>query len=255
MDRLESVAHAGPAGWRVAYQPSATSTQDLARAAARAGHPARSAFVTDFQVSGRGRSGRAWLAPPGSSLLVSLLFRAQAPQPRPHSYTRLVSVALAEAIEAVCPARVAIKWPNDLLLDGRKVAGILAEALWEGPRVALVVGAGTNVRASATAALPADAPATSLEAATGRQVDRGDLLLALLSGVDRWAERDDARLQAAWQARLWGRGQRLRLLESDARGEPREQEVVVLGAHADGSLRVRLPDGVERTTLTGELIL
>lgn len=255
MDQLESVVRAGIAGWRVRYVPAAPSTQDLARAAARAGDPGRSAFVADFQASGRGRSGRTWLAPPGSSLLVSLLFRAPSAQPRPHHYTRLVSVALAEAIEQHCPARVAIKWPNDLLLDGRKVAGILAEALWEGPRLALVVGAGTNVRASATEALPPDTLATSLEAATGQVVDRGHLLLALLNGVDRWDGRDVTRLQATWEARLWGRGQRLRLLDGGAGGEPIEQEVVVLGTQPDGALRVRLPDGAERTTLTGELIL
>ncbi len=242
-------------GWTVQYARTVGSTQDVARAAAAAGAPDRSAFVAEYQSVGRGRRGRHWVAPPGTALLLSVLFREESPAPAPQRYTMLVSVALAAAIEQVAPGlRPAIKWPNDLLLGEQKVAGILAESAWDGHKLAAIVGAGTNVRVPADELARAGARATSLEAALGRHVDRADLLVALLRSVDDWRARPPSELAAAWRARLWGRGQRVQLRGLDA-AEPGEVEVVVLGAELDGSLRVRLADGTERLTMTAELIL
>ncbi len=168
-------------GWTVQYARTVGSTQDVARAAAAAGAPDRSAFVAEYQSVGRGRRGRHWVAPPGTALLLSVLFREESPAPAPQRYTMLVSVALAAAIEQVAPGlRPAIKWPNDLLLGEQKVAGILAESAWDGHKLAAIVGAGTNVRVPADELARAGARATSLEAALGRHVDRADLLVALL---------------------------------------------------------------------------
>ncbi len=194
------------------------------------------------------------MAPPGSALLLSILFREESAAPEPGRYTRLVSVALAEAVERVAPGLApTVKWPNDLLLGGRKVAGVLAEAAWDGERLAVIVGAGTNVSTS-RAALDAVAPrATSLAAEAGEPVDRGALLRALLERLDAWLSRSQGELLAAWQRRLWGRGQPVRLRGLD--GGVEEQEVVVLGAEADGALRVRLAGGAERVTAVAELIL
>ena len=240
-----------PPEWHGRYYDAVESTQDEARAAARAGAPDRSIFVADYQRLGRGRQGRTWLAAPGTALLLSVLFRDTEPLPRPWRWTSLASLALAEAIEHLMPARrPAIKWPNDVMLNDRKVAGVLAETLWNGQELLAVVGVGVNVNNTDEELNSLPSPATSLKRAAGRAIDRGELLQAWVRRIDQRLPQPAADLSRAWEARLWGRGQRLRLLDL---GEA--HDVVVLGAASDGALRVRLPDGAERTTTTGELII
>lgn len=232
------------------------STQDVAREAARNGAPARSIWVADVQTAGRGRQGRAWITPPGTALLMSALFRQQGEfPPQPHRYTMLVCVALAEAVEqAAGPVQVQVKWPNDLVLDGKKLAGVLAEAAWDGERLAVVVGAGLNVNLDPEALAQAAPTATSLLAALGRPVDRGAIFRAYLRQLDWWERQPLPDLRAAWSARLWGRGQTLKLRLPESAGDT-EHQAVVLGTDQDGGLRVRLEDGRQVTTTTGELIL
>jgi BirA family biotin operon repressor/biotin-[acetyl-CoA-carboxylase] ligase len=166
----------------------------------------------------------------------------------PLRWTTLASVALVEAIlDVQMDLDAAIKWPNDVVLNGRKVAGILAETMWDGVELVAIVGVGVNVNTDAPDLLPM---ATSLRLAHGHPVDRGRLLQAFVGHLEVWLARPPSLLHDAWQSRLWGRGQRLRLVDLG-----REEEVIVLGADLDGSLRVRLRDGTERTTTTGELIL
>jgi BirA family biotin operon repressor/biotin-[acetyl-CoA-carboxylase] ligase len=240
-----------PPGWHGLLFESVGSTQDEARRAAAQGASTRSVLVADYQSAGRGRQGRVWHAPPGAALLVSILLRETGDVPRLWRTTALAAVALVEAIEAAAPSlQPAIKWPNDLMLDGRKVAGILAESWSERNQLAIAIGIGVNVNTRAEDLQAVSSVATSLRVASGADVDRGALLLALVEGIDRWQARPESELQATWQARLWGRGQRLRLADIGL-----DEEVVVLGATLDGALRVRLPDGTERTTTTGELLL
>jgi biotin-(acetyl-CoA carboxylase) ligase len=116
----------------------------------------------------------------------------------------------------------------------------------------VIVGIGVNVATTSRelAQVAALGTATSLGVAARRAIDRGQVLAAIVERMDVWLRRSPEELTAAWQARLWGRGQRLRLLDL---GE--HSEVVVLGAEADGALRVRLADGSERRTTTGEILL
>jgi BirA family transcriptional regulator, biotin operon repressor / biotin---[acetyl-CoA-carboxylase] ligase len=236
--------------WHAQYFDAVDSTQDEARAAAQQGAQCRSIFVADFQRGGRGRQGRTWLAKPGSGLLLSIVFRETSIAPVPMRWTRLASVALAESIEDLLRMKPAIKWPNDLMLNDRKLAGILAETSWDGQQLVAIVGIGVNANTPAAELEAIPSPATSLAVERGHEVDRGVLLHELLVRVDSWLDRPVAELHAAWESRLWARGQRLRLLDSG-----REEEVLVLGANLDGSLRVRTANGVERTTTTGELII
>jgi BirA family biotin operon repressor/biotin-[acetyl-CoA-carboxylase] ligase len=248
-DRLMEALHQLPAGWTRHYYAATTSTQDEARAAALAGAPDRSIFIADYQLAGRGRAGRAWLASPGSALLLSVVLRESAEALTPWRSTALASVAMAEAISAVRPGvQPQIKWPNDLLLDGRKLAGVLAEAMTNGRTQTVVVGVGVNVNSSPEELAAVGAPATSLRVASGQLSDRGDLLLAFVERVEAWRRRPEAELRRSWEERLWGRGQLLQLMEGST-----PIEVLVLGAEADGALRVRLPDGTERTSYTAEL--
>ena len=173
------------------------STQDDARAGAARGEPAWTTWVADVQDQGRGRQGRAWIAPPGSALLASILLRpAIAPQALP-PLALVVGLAVSDAIALRCsaPGRVGVKWPNDVHLDGRKVAGILVEAALRGTRVeSVVAGFGVNLR---RAALPPEVAgrAIALEEAGAADLDR----MRLLEDV---RERLAARLEAYEQGGL-----------------------------------------------------
>jgi BirA family biotin operon repressor/biotin-[acetyl-CoA-carboxylase] ligase len=143
--------------------------------------------VTDLQTAGRGRQGRAWDAPAGSSLLCSIVLRPPAGGRAPE-LTLVAAIAVALTVEDA-GAATQIKWPNDVLVDGRKLAGVLGE-LREG---AVVLGIGVNVHQT-TRELPANArrPATSLGLETGRRIDRaallGSLLAHLEAAYDTWRD-------------------------------------------------------------------
>jgi BirA family biotin operon repressor/biotin-[acetyl-CoA-carboxylase] ligase len=157
---------------------STPSTQLLVPADASEG----TLVVAEEQTAGRGRLGRRWLAPAGTSLLCSLQLRPRVPPERLPELTGVASRACAEAIAALTGLEPELKFPNDVLVAGRKVAGILAEAREE--RVVLGIGVNVNVPAEG---LPQDVerPATSLLVETGRELDRAALLVELLERLER----------------------------------------------------------------------
>jgi BirA family transcriptional regulator, biotin operon repressor / biotin---[acetyl-CoA-carboxylase] ligase len=167
------------------YEASCDTTQELLGADLAEGALA----VCDEQTQGRGRLGRSWTAPSGTAILCSLLLRPSAD--RVVSELSLVAgTAVAEAIEGAVALAVQVKWPNDVMLNRRKVAGILAEASDGG----VVVGIGVNVNQERSD-LPEDAnvPAGSLYTIDGIKRERGPLLVAILDRLevnyDAWAER------------------------------------------------------------------
>jgi BirA family biotin operon repressor/biotin-[acetyl-CoA-carboxylase] ligase len=153
--------------------------------------PEGALVVAEEQTAGRGRLGRSWFAPAGTSLLCSLQLRPDTPTERLPELTGVAARACADAIAALTGLEPALKFPNDVLVGGRKVAGILAEA--RDGRVVLGVGINVNVPADE---LPEDVdrPATSLRVETGRELDRAELLAELLERLER---RYDAWLNAA----------------------------------------------------------
>jgi BirA family biotin operon repressor/biotin-[acetyl-CoA-carboxylase] ligase len=142
--------------------------------------------VAEEQTEGRGRLGRAWQAPAGTGVLVSVLLRPAVPPPALPGLTLVAGRAVADAIEEVTGVAPTIKLPNDVLLNGRKVAGILAESS-EG---LVVLGVGVNANQSA-AQLPANVQteATSLAIELGRPVGRAELLAAILAHLERAYDR------------------------------------------------------------------
>jgi BirA family biotin operon repressor/biotin-[acetyl-CoA-carboxylase] ligase len=176
----------GRFGRNYIYVESTASTQLLLAPDAAEG----AVVVADEQTEGRGRLGRPWFAPPGTSLLCSVQLRPVIPGERLPELTGLAARACSEAIAALTGIEPQLKFPNDLLVEGRKVAGILAEAR-EGR---IVLGIGVNVNLSEEE-LPVevDRPATSLLVETGRELDRAELLVELL---DRLERRYDAWLNA-----------------------------------------------------------
>jgi len=171
--------------WRsleVVESIGSTNAELLARAAADA--PEGTVLVAEHQEAGRGRLDRTWTSPPRAGLTVSLLVRPDVPAARRGWLPLLTGVALAESVGELTGVRASLKWPNDLLaLDGRKLAGILAEVAVSSPAgPAVVVGTGLNVNTDA-AELPDTG--TSLSVVTGRPVDRGPVLLAFLRAFER----------------------------------------------------------------------
>ncbi len=242
-------------GWRVHHHPLVGSTNDEAVALAAAGAPARTAVVADAQSAGRGREGRAFLSPPGG-LYVSMLVEAR-PADLPGPVVAATALAAAEAVEEVSGLHPGIKWPNDLWVRGRKLAGLLLES---GPRGTglVVVGLGLNLdRVPAGLGPGSGVPATSLADELGRALPTGDLrpalLGALLGRVDRHlgALADPPAREAvaeAWRARLTLRGARVTWREA---GSPRAG--VFLDASPTEGLEV-LDDAAGRRRLRGELI-
>jgi BirA family biotin operon repressor/biotin-[acetyl-CoA-carboxylase] ligase len=202
----------GRLGSPILYFPAVGSTNDIAATLAMRSPGEGAVVIADAQTAGRGRRGRKWFSPPGAGLYVSVVLK---PGPPLHAgdgrATRLLTlaagVALAEAIETATGLAVDVKWPNDLFIGRRKLAGILAEAAGSGSAEPIVLGYGINV---GPAAYPFELRdrATSLESERGRQVDRALLLIESLASVarrydDLLAGRFDAILDA-WRARAPG---------------------------------------------------
>jgi BirA family biotin operon repressor/biotin-[acetyl-CoA-carboxylase] ligase len=157
------------------------STNDVALDHARRGAPEGLVVVADVQRSGRGRRGRSWLAPPGSSLLVSVLLRPELPPERLHLGVAAVALAAADACAAVAGVRPGLKWPNDLVVGDAKLGGVLAEV----EAGAVVVGLGLNVAWDSSSPSPSPLPAgvVDLAGASGRVVTRDALLAGLLDAL------------------------------------------------------------------------
>lgn len=164
------------------YAEHTTSTQRMLEAGDTEGTIA----VAEEQSEGRGRLGRSWEAPAGSSILVSLVLVPAVEAPRLPELSLVAGGAVAQAIASVTGVKPAIKFPNDLLIDGRKVAGILAESS-EGR---VVLGVGVNVNQTKEQ-LPGDTPTTptSLRIELGEPVDRRVLLAAILRELERAYDR------------------------------------------------------------------
>jgi BirA family transcriptional regulator, biotin operon repressor / biotin---[acetyl-CoA-carboxylase] ligase len=184
-DRFRTVAReAKPKlGRPLMYLPVTGSTNDNALLAARSGAPHGSLFVTDEQTAGRGRRGNAWLAAPGESLLFSVLLRPQLELAQTSALTLAIGLALKDAIGPLLSEPALIKWPNDLYVNEKKLAGVLVESQLQGERLqAVVVGVGLNV---ATREFPPEiaARATSLALLGAHDVERESLLQALLNAI------------------------------------------------------------------------
>lgn len=245
----------GRIGSPVLFFARTGSTNDVATALAGDGDPEGAVVVADEQTAGRGRCGRAWFSPPASGLYVSVVLTPAKASDRDRATTLLTlaaGVALAEGLETATGLGLEIKWPNDLGVGRRKLAGILAEASAGGSASeAVVLGYGVNI---APAAYPGDlaARASSLETELGRRVDRaaifGETLAALARRYeDLLAGRFDAILDA-WRGRAPA-SCGTRVTWQDASG-PRVG--VTAGIDDRGALLIQAGDRLERF-VAGEL--
>ena len=246
-----SGVRAGIFSRQVLWYAEVGSTNDVAGALADRGEADGTVVIADAQSAGRGRHGRAWASPPGAGLYMSIIMR-----PSAHVVSLLTiaaGVALADGIEAATGLQPQLKWPNDVYMSGRKLAGILAEAGTSKAGVQhVVLGCGVNLM---PAAYPPDvaARATSIESELGRAVDRGLLLAECLAALNaRYLElqsHSPAGVIARWRDRavsMFGRR-----VEWDVAGVARQgvaEDIDDSGALLvrDGAVRARVISGEVR---------
>ena len=249
------------------YFPQIGSTNDVAHERAVAGAAEGLLVLADEQTAGRGRLDRRWWAPAGSSLLMSLLLRPPLPPDQAGQLTMCLGLAAAEGVEVVTGLRPALKWPNDLLLDGRKLGGMLSELRLDGERLAYaVLGLGVNVNvmfdkgrrpeaggdSSFVFRPPSDLvdSATSLSMALGHPVDRLALLATILARTEAWYDRllMGESLHGAWAARLDTLGRRVTV--TTAMGV---LAGLAVGVTPEGALLVRNDAGREQMVWSGDV--
>jgi len=223
------------------YFESIRSTNDEALAWALQGAVDFSLVVADEQTAGRGRAGRKWVTPKGAALAFSLILRPSvAESAAPGLVTGLGAVALVDALRSL-GLTAQIKWPNDVLVNGNKVAGILAETSWAGEKPdAIILGIGINVF---SAAVPPSAeltfPATSIESELQQSPGRFAFLSRTIQLIAFWRARlTSGELLEAWSQSLAYKGLQVRAWK----GVEPALSGIADGIEADGSLRLRVDD-------------
>lgn len=241
-------------GAEIVYREDVDSTNRLASDLAREGAAEGTAVVAETQTAGRGRLGRTWTSPANVNLYLSVILRPDVAPAEVTSLSLVAAIAVAETVRETTGLRAGIKWPNDVLLGERKVAGILTEMDAEADRVRfLVLGIGVNLNAT-TRDFPPDLrrKASSLRIAARRRIDRASFAGVLLSELEHYYERFVAggfpAVKAAYDGWHCLPGRRVRV---DGGGDPRG---VVQGVAPDGALLVETENGVVRVS-AGEVSL
>ena len=234
---------------------SVDSTNDLAKRLVLQGRHTRCYITAEEQTGGRGRRGRSFYSPKGSGLYLTGLYFPEKLPSLVSNFTAYVAVAVCRAVEAVCEARPAIKWPNDILLEGKKLCGILTEMAFEGETGAaqyLITGMGINVSQK-----PEDFPediravAVSLETVLGHAVSRTRLCAALIGELEAAYEaflREDKSCREQYRERCATLGQDIFIISGESR-----VPATALGLADDFGLIVRCEDGREQTIYAGEV--
>src|SRR5271155_1986582 len=238
----------GAIGWRIHYHDDVSSTQDIAAQLAAAGAEHGTVVIAETQSAGRGRMGRGWHSPPGVNLYTTILLRPRLAMAEVPRLSLGAGVAAAEALEEGAPGIVALKWPNDVWLNGRKAGGIIAEA---GTDVAqrldsVLLGIGLNLNLAKD-----DVPgeirerAISVLIATGHRCDRvavaNSLFTRLNIRYDEIVTRGFAAVRPAWERYSGLTGKRVTVVDAGTR-----EEGMVKGIDTDGALLLETSSGIRR---------
>lgn len=251
-DEMNSILQTSWAGHPVVYEEELNSTNQTAKVMAEQGAVHGTLVVAEKQISGKGRRGRVWHSPKGSGIWMSILLR---PDIRPDKASMLTIVAAMAVYDAIS-SRVedcAIKWPNDIVIDGRKVCGILTEMSTELDHIHyVVVGIGINVN---TEDFPEDIAkvAASMHTVSGQYFRRSEIIADVCQAFEAYYERfiktsDLTGLMEDYNKRLINCGQRVYIEE---RG--RQFNGIAEGIDSEGCLRVRRDDGMVVSVISGEV--
>jgi BirA family transcriptional regulator, biotin operon repressor / biotin---[acetyl-CoA-carboxylase] ligase len=244
----------GRIGWRIHYFDEVASTQRVAAELSDEGAAQGTVVIAERQSAGRGRMGRSWHSPAGVNLYMTIVLRPSMPLGHVPRLSLVAGVAAAEALETVAPGIVALKWPNDVWLRGRKACGIIAEAVTDAAQGlrCVLLGIGLNVNL-AVEDVPPDLrdKATSVRIATGRACDRIELAAALFNRLhSRYMEIEAtgfAAVRPAWERYSALTGRRVTVVDGDAR-----MSGLVRGIDDDGALLIDTDSGPARI-LTGDV--
>jgi BirA family biotin operon repressor/biotin-[acetyl-CoA-carboxylase] ligase len=242
----------GPLRRAVSFFPECESTNDQVRALAEAGEPEGALAVTDFQSAGRGRMGRAWRAPRGSSLLFSLLLRPPVEPTRALQAAMAASLGAAEGVRRACGLPARLKWPNDILIGGKKAGGMLCELGLDGESLKyVVVGIGLNVNFDPRTVEGIPPDTVSIQTELGRPQPRTALLRAILEEIEpRYAKlaRGES-LREEWERALETVGRRVRIVFPKG-----ELSGVAESVDETGALVLQLFGGEKRAILAGDVV-
>jgi len=246
----------------IRYYTRLGSTNDEAARLAEEGAPDLTLVVTEEQTSGRGRGGRRWYTPAGTGLAFSLILRRLDEGVITPRLTALGALAVCSALQNRFGLEAQIKWPNDVLVNLQKIAGVLVEAQWEGECLQMaILGIGINVSPESIEAASSQPeglsfPAICLETACGRFVEHAELLRAVLEELIYWRTRlNTEEFFQEWERLLAFRGEWVRVF-----AEPRAEEAQPTGRKTDstqeGQVLGLAPDGSLRLLVgTGEIVL
>lgn len=241
-------------GKKIFYYPEINSTNVKAFELGRAGEPEGTAVIADSQSSGKGRIGRKWESPPGVNLYTSILLRPEVVPQNAHNLTFVTAVAAAETVAEFSGMKPTVKWPNDILLGGKKTAGILMEMDSEADRVHFVIaGIGVNVNMR-QAELPEAIKniATSIAEVKGEEVDRAGFARGLFTSMEKWYKRylisGFDPIMEAWKGFFDTIGRPVKVTSFS-----KIIEGVCSGVDRDGALLVNLPDGKTERVISGDV--
>jgi BirA family biotin operon repressor/biotin-[acetyl-CoA-carboxylase] ligase len=237
-------------GQRVIYYSSLTSTNEVAKREAQQGAAEGTVILADEQTAGKGRLKRVWLSPKGSIALSIILYPGLSHLP---SLIMLASLAVVHGIEAATGLKAQVKWPNDVLINGRKVCGILIESDLQGNAVNYsIIGIGINVNLSLADFPEIQSIATSLSDEMGREVSRLSIIRCLLAETERLylALRAGGAIYEEWRDSLVTLGERVRAKTGEAIHEGVAESVA-----RDGSLLLRGSDGSLTRIVAGDVTL
>ena len=241
-------------GRDIVLLPETVSTNTVAMEMAANGAREGTVVIAEEQTGGKGRLGRKWISPKGN-LYLSVVLRPAIPMHKAPLITLMGAVAIASAIREQCGIKAGIKWPNDILISGKKAAGLLTEMSAEQDRIRhIVIGIGVDVNMPLEE-LPIDlrGVTTTLAAETGRMVDRSALLRRIMMELDHWYQvflKQDAGVIKEWNRFNVTVGKRVVVAGA---GEP--MEGLAQGIDEEGRLLVRRDDGRTRTVAAGDVTI
>ncbi len=256
---IASRAGTGRIGTRVSFSDEVDSTNTEALALGHSGEPEGTVVVADTQRMGKGRIGRHWVSPPGVNLYTSILLRPAVLPMDAQKLTLLTAVAVAETVSGFLGSRPSVKWPNDILVGSKKLAGILLEMESEADRVKfVVVGIGVNINMSVSQLDAQLRPSvTSIMEETGKKVSRVEFARALYSSIEKWYDlATEAGFDAggftpvveAWRSYFVSEGKPVKVVSFD-----RVIEGICEGIDPDGALLVRGPSGKTERVISGDV--
>ena len=235
------------------YYDSTGSTNNEAKTHALNGEPEGTLIVANEQIAGRGRFDRRWFTPKGSGLAVSFILRSKLSNPEISQIPLLGGLATAYAIEQLCNISPKLKWPNDIWIEQKKIAGILVETSYtENLPEWQILGVGVNVNSRPLEVTNPSYDASCLADIIGHKVDRVNLLQQLVHNVGLlYNQLEQNSIREEWQKRMLWRDQYIEVIDSGHN----PIEGITLGIGSNGALIIQLSNGDQRKIYSGEIRL